>query len=71
MGEKGFFDERESHSRERMNRRRISAVFETDDYQEANRKLREGWDVLKAIISNGRSFYILVRYEEKEKCEGS
>lgn len=68
-------------------RRRISDIYETDNVSIANCKLHNGWELMKAIISNriaalpllvssrlrrphdGKSFYILVRYEEDEKCE--
>lgn len=52
-------------------RRRISDIYETDNVSIANFQLHNGWNLMKAIISNGKSFYILVRYEEEEKCGGT
>lgn len=51
--------------------RRIRRIFETDDFTKANERLDNGWDLLKGVVSNGKSFYILVKYEEDEKCEGT
>ncbi len=65
MGEKTGFEVSGGSFHERTGRRRISEIYETDNFQTANNKLHDGWDLLKAIVSNRRGFYILVRYEEE------
>lgn len=67
MEKAGFFEGRERDFEERPYRRRISNVYETDDYHMVNNKLHNGWDLFKAIISNGKSFYILVKYGEQQE----